>query len=298
MGRYQNVFQWFDGGIAYYIRMEQNQDESGCGLLFGKLNLIILLSQVRCDHSLHTTFLCQVDKVEAETSKTTVGTLNAIKKLSLENWTYGVSVMECPDGHVTHAFLACDEASHCWTSKASVSRSCSAPLTPLPPSFTCNNGVQHVPYSLVCDYIADCGDQSDEDFCHFPACQRSDFRCGDKQCIPESQVCDQTKHCINGIDEAECRRWRPVNLISPSAPAIVNFASDRYLNFTAFNTSSPFPGCPDSHFQCPPDGYCLPVFVRCNGVTDCQDRTDEMGCEQYTCPGFYRCRSSKLALQS
>ncbi|KAL8591972.1 hypothetical protein ACOMHN_020450 [Nucella lapillus] len=294
---YQNVFQWFDGCIAYNMRTSLHQDESGCGLLFVNSNVIILLSQVKCDGSLHTTFLCQLDKVEAETSNTNVGTLNSINKLFLENWTYGVSVTECPAGHVTHAFLACDKASYCWSSKASDSRSCSPPLTPLPPSFVCNNGVQQVPYSLVCDYRADCGDQSDEDFCHFPACQRSDFQCGGKQCIPETQVCDQIKQCVNGIDEAECRRWRPVNLISPPAPAIVNFASDRYLNFTAFRTSSsPFPGCPDSHFQCPPDGYCLPVFVRCNGVSDCQDRADEMGCEQYTCPGFYRCRSSKVCL--
>ena len=54
--------------------------------------------------------------------------------------------------------------------------------------------------------------------------------------------------------------------------------------------------CPDSHFQCLHDGHCLPVFVRCNGVYDCPGREDERECDQYTCPGFYRCRGTKTCL--
>ena len=54
--------------------------------------------------------------------------------------------------------------------------------------------------------------------------------------------------------------------------------------------------CPDSHFQCLNNGHCLPVFVRCNGVYDCPSREDESECDQYTCPGFYRCRGVKTCL--
>jgi hypothetical protein len=54
--------------------------------------------------------------------------------------------------------------------------------------------------------------------------------------------------------------------------------------------------CPDTHFQCPDNGYCLPVLLRCNGVFDCPYHEDEADCETYTCPGFYRCRGSKVCL--
>ena len=54
--------------------------------------------------------------------------------------------------------------------------------------------------------------------------------------------------------------------------------------------------CPQSHFQCPDDGYCLPVYVRCNQVRDCPGGQDEARCDSYTCPGFFRCRASTVCV--
>ena len=54
--------------------------------------------------------------------------------------------------------------------------------------------------------------------------------------------------------------------------------------------------CPETHFWCPDKEYCLPVFVRCNNIFDCPGHEDEEGCDEYTCPGFYRCRSSKVCM--
>ena len=54
--------------------------------------------------------------------------------------------------------------------------------------------------------------------------------------------------------------------------------------------------CPETHFRCPANGYCLPVFLLCNGVHDCPGREDEEGCSGYRCPGFYRCRASTVCL--
>ncbi|KAL8598228.1 hypothetical protein ACOMHN_035178 [Nucella lapillus] len=42
--------------------------------------------------------------------------------------------------------------------------------------------------------------------------------------------------------------------------------------------------CPETHYQCPNDGYCLPVFTRCNGYYDCPHREDELDCDSYQCP--------------
>ena len=54
--------------------------------------------------------------------------------------------------------------------------------------------------------------------------------------------------------------------------------------------------CPETHFQCPDGGYCLPVYVRCNQVRDCPGGQDEARCDIYTCPGFFRCRASTVCL--
>ena len=54
--------------------------------------------------------------------------------------------------------------------------------------------------------------------------------------------------------------------------------------------------CPETHFQCLDNGYCLPVFLRCNGVYDCPGKEDEGLCDVYSCPGYYRCRGSKICL--
>ena len=80
-----------------------------------------------------------------------------------------VTLVACPKGHVTHTFLACDVSSTCWDSSSSGSL-CAAPLTPLPPLFECANGVEAVPYALVCDFRFDCRDSSDENFCDYPPC--------------------------------------------------------------------------------------------------------------------------------
>jgi hypothetical protein len=55
--------------------------------------------------------------------------------------------------------------------------------------------------------------------------------------------------------------------------------------------------CPETHYQCPGDvAYCLPVFTRCNGYYDCLGGEDEVGCEDATCSGFYRCRGSPICV--
>ncbi|KAL8582326.1 hypothetical protein ACOMHN_037083 [Nucella lapillus] len=81
----------------------------------------------------------------------------------------------------------------------------------------------------------------------------------------------------------------PVNFIEP--PARVDFTGRGNFTVTKLHNT-----CPETHFQCPGEGYCLPVYVRCNRVNDCPGKEDEKNCDHYTCPGFYRCRHSKICL--
>ena len=42
--------------------------------------------------------------------------------------------------------------------------------------------------------------------------------------------------------------------------------------------------------------WCLPIFLRCNGVDDCYFGEDERDCKLYHCPGLYQCTQSKVCL--
>ena len=42
--------------------------------------------------------------------------------------------------------------------------------------------------------------------------------------------------------------------------------------------------CPDSYFQCPNTGRCLPPTYRCNGYDNCGDLSDELNCSKWYIP--------------
>nr|KAG5700952.1 hypothetical protein BaRGS_034237 [Batillaria attramentaria] len=49
-----------------------------------------------------------------------------------------------------------------------------------------------------------------------------------------------------------------------------------FVNTALHRRLQPFEVCPETHFRCPGESdYCLPVFVRCNGVYDCAGHEDE-----------------------
>ncbi|KAK7474665.1 hypothetical protein BaRGS_00034089 [Batillaria attramentaria] len=87
--------------------------------------------------------------------------------IALQDTLLGNQFAKCPANHSTHNFLLCDKHSACWLDE---SGDCTAAVTTLPPSFSCADQIERVPYTLVCDYRKDCSDESDETFCAFPDC--------------------------------------------------------------------------------------------------------------------------------
>ena len=114
----------------------------------------------------------------------------------------------------------------------------------------------------------------------------------------DSALCDNIKDCVDGFDELRCEPPPLLERSSRDLPIQVNFGKTGDIMITSLEAGRGTVGvmCPESHFWCPDKDYCLPVFVRCNGVYDCPGHEDEEGCDLYTCSGFYRCRASKICV--
>ncbi|KAL8595638.1 hypothetical protein ACOMHN_025674 [Nucella lapillus] len=114
-----------------------------------------------------------------------------------------------------------------------------------------------------------------------------------------NMVCDYMFHCQDQSDEKVCEIFRVKAKHKQASflpPVLVQFDGAIYFTSSTMNVSEP---CPDSHFRCPGNfNDCLPVYTRCNLMYDCIGHEDEEGCEELTCPGFFRCRLSKLCLHS
>ena len=112
---------------------------------------------------------------------------------------------------------------------------------------------------------------------------------------------------MNGVDEVQCDKetndWSSKNCRAADfvehdvccPPILVNFGNTS-IHICNFTTNEMFRSCPNTHFRCPGDLICLPVYLRCNNVYDCPGHQDEAECERYSAAGFYRCRASHIHL--
>ena len=121
------------------------------------------------------------------------------------------------------------------------------------------------------------------------------------QCVWAEDRCDGIPHCLSEADEnchVSYRTWLDsYPLLAPSpGPTLVSFDGKGFITLSAMNqTDSEGPLCREGHFQCAASlHHCLPVYVRCNRVRDCPGGEDEAECDEYLCPGLYRCRNVKV----
>ena len=212
---------------------------------------------------------------------------------------------KCPNGQVVHGFLSCYPHDACgqtlpypcsfsknWDN--SIHRTDT--LMTLSPAFWCTDGVTRLSYTLVCDFRHHCKDWSDETFCQHPPCDA--FACSNGQCVSHSKRCDMVSHCLDDSDELGCqgRAYVTLGIRNIKSPALISF--DGVHSYTTKNVNSN-QTCPETHYRCPGEyNDCLPVYTRCNDWYDCVDNEDEEGCENMTCPGFYRCFNSTVCVHA
>ena len=119
------------------------------------------------------------------------------------------------------------------------------------------------------------------------------------QCIPHSWICDGKLDCISKWDE-DCHAsimYRMTLLrFTTSTGIVVLDKVENILRVEPAPVGTAGFVCPDTHFQCRSVDLCLPVYMRCNQVYDCEGREDEAGCQANTCPGFIRCKASSVCL--
>ena len=218
------------------------------------------------------------------------------------------ALMICPQGHVTHEFLSCDLKTKCGrmiffsactfigrvqdTMDATPSAK-KRTLTDHMPMYACSIQPAAVPYTLVCDFINDCPDKSDESFCNHTRCNA--FACKDGPCVSIEKYCNEQSNCLNDSDEDDCPS-KPLILENQvlNQSWLINLDGKGYFTYRVMNDSE---ACPSTHYRCTTDtGHCLPVYTRCNGIYDCLYHEDERDCGQLTCPGFYRCRKSTVCV--
>ncbi|XP_071800494.1 uncharacterized protein [Asterias amurensis] len=120
-----------------------------------------------------------------------------------------------------------------------------------------------------CDSYSVCGDKSDDLKCDKCTDSFSFYCPSSRQCVSKDNVCDGNRDCLNGEDEdsTDCR---------------------------PLCTSSYYTG----DYQCNDGNGCYSVGDKCNSHNECNDKTDELNCDD--CRGFdtFYCYKSRQCVSN
>ena len=199
---YKRTLQWNDGKSALDFKFDDLglQRYPSCGMISDDE---FFYEMMDCDERVTSQFLCEFypigsihRKVQSTDSSSIVFSQTNEDEMRLRL----PAASRCPDGHMILDFLSCDPATDCFA-KTDVD-TCETENGGVIPLFICEDGVQTLAFTLVCNHQQDCRDGSDEDRCVFEACEG--FLCDNLQCVRVSEVCDGMDHCLTGRDEDRC----------------------------------------------------------------------------------------------
>ena len=312
---YRKTWRWVDNTFAYFApKMKMSSDRQlACHSFFADGFVLIakfvheaLTLSYTCEHKLDNHSFVPSNLPEALPNGIKADHRNVTQEVQHK---FRSPLTVCPGGYVTHDFLKCDLQAACLAKQFELHCPLDSTATGGPGlrteqvrMFICDNLIHTLPYTLVCNFSPDCLDGSDETFCQHghTTCDQSQHQCASGQCVALGQsritlTCDRVCDCYDGSDEDFCSYF-----LSKYKPLAVNSAAridfDQYYSVTSTKLDKPYI-CPDTHFSCIGQiMYCLPIYVLCNGYYDCPQQEDEVGCESYTCPGFYLCRGTSACV--
>ncbi|XP_033629412.1 low-density lipoprotein receptor-related protein 2-like isoform X2 [Asterias rubens] len=168
--------------------------------------------------------------------------------------------------------------------------------------FQCDN-LQCTAGQTLCDGTDDCGDNSDEVMCDSSHCKAWEFRCDSGNCILHNQACDGVSDCLDGSDEKQetctSRTCSPgffqcnTGYCIPES-WVCDFDDDCGDMSDEPHRECQRVTCAVGWEPCTTNYRCIPSWAVCNGVDNCRDNSDEVGCEQRTCAsGEFRCDETK-----
>ena len=313
---YRKTWRWVDNTVAYSApKMKMSSErQMGCHSLFAdgfvlraKFIHEALTYSYTCEHKLANHSFVHTNPQEAIPNAIKADYIYLTQEKLQPKLHRPLTI--CPGGYVTHDFLKCDLQAACLVKQYELHCPLDSTATGGPDlrteqvrMFVCDNLIHTLPYTLVCNFSPDCLDGSDETFCQHghTTCDHSQHQCASGQCVAlgksrVTSICDKVSDCYDGSDEAACSFYRSkYKPLAVKPVARIDF--DQKYSVTSTELDKPYI-CPDTHFNCIVQmTYCLPIYVLCNGYYDCPQKEDELGCENYTCPGFYRCRGTSVCV--
>ncbi|XP_070408848.1 prolow-density lipoprotein receptor-related protein 1 isoform X2 [Nothobranchius furzeri] len=155
-----------------------------------------------------------------------------------------------------------------------------SPPACITPSVLCPGSFKCISQYQLCDGQRDCPDGFDEKDCVVRCENPDDFLCSDqRKCIPQTQVCDGRAQCPDGSDEKRCQS-EDLSATSNKAPS-----------------TRPVPlKCRTGFKPCKNGLECIMYSHVCDGEMDCQDGSDEEGCESLCKAGEFLCSHGRKCI--
>ena len=217
---YRNMWHWMDGTVALYVnisdRFTGHRGEKTMTLHYGSTLNPAPKSDLHCRG-----YICESLIPNDKNSPYKSAHLPLLRTVDSVRTILNLSLVQCPEGHVTRDFLSCEPQSKCGVEHpvsicplrsdenrmsidfakhlAAVHNLDFQVIAKDVPMFACDEGKISIAYSLVCDFKAECNDLSDEHFCQHVACLQS--KCKNGQCLLHKNQCDRIRHCFDHSDE-------------------------------------------------------------------------------------------------